>query len=110
MPLQILSWDLPIAEEQQKAYGEKAKTVWIPTALKQPGVTEFRAYRNPTLTSPQVTIHIEFDRMDALMQFVASEDYSMIMDGLRATGATNISVEIWDTSPVVPEPLRPANR
>lgn len=75
--------------------------------LKQPGVTEFRAYRNPTLTSPQVMAHIEFDGMDALMQFLVSDDYGMIMGDLRATGATNISVDIWDGSPVVPEPLRP---
>ena len=109
MPLQILSWDLPISEEQLKVYGEKAKTVWIPTALKQPGVTEFRAYRNPFLTSPQVMFHMEFDRMDSLMQFLASDEYSMIMGDLRATGVTNISAEIWDASPVVPEPLRPAN-
>ncbi len=33
MSLQILSWDLPGSEEQLKVYGEKAKTVRIPTIL-----------------------------------------------------------------------------
>ena len=109
MSLQILSWDMPSSGEQLKAYGKKSKTVWIPTVLKQPGVKEFRAYRNPSLTSPQVTAHIEFDHMESLMQFLASDDYSMIIADFGATGVTNVSSEIWDGSPVVPEPLRPAN-
>ena len=109
MALQILSWDIPLSEEQLKLYGEKAKAEWIPTVLKQPGVKEFRAYRNPSLTSPQVVIHTEFDSMNSLTRFFASDDYSMIIGSLRATGVTNISAETWDASPIVPEPLRPSS-
>ncbi len=62
MALSILSWDLPPAE-QIETYNEKAHTEWIPTVLKQPGVKEFRAYRNPYHTTPQVVVHTEFDSL-----------------------------------------------
>ncbi len=107
MALAVMSWDMPLSAEQMKAYGEQAQSNWIPTVLKQPGVKEFRAYRNPTHTTPEVLLHTEFDSMNSLMQYLASDDYSRIMSELRATGVTNISVEIWDASPIVPEPLRP---
>jgi hypothetical protein len=107
MALAVLSWDLPLSAEQMKAYGEKAQSDWIPTVLKQPGVKEYRAYRSPTHTTPEVVSQTEFDSMNSLMQFLASDDYSRIMRELRATGVTNISAEIWDASPIAPEPLRP---
>jgi hypothetical protein len=91
MALAVLSWDLPLSAEQMKAYGEKAQSDWIPTVLKQPGVKEYRAYRSPTHTTPEVVSQTEFDSMNSLMH----------------TGVTNISAEIWDASPIAPEPLRP---
>ena len=106
MALSILSWDLPPAE-QIETYNEKARTVWIPTVLKQPGVKEFRAYRNPYHTTPQVVVHTEFDSLASWLKFVESEDYATIMADLRAVGSTNLSAEVWDTSPIVPEPLKP---
>ena len=107
MALVVSSWDLPSSAEQLKAYGEQAQSNWIPTVLKQPGVKEFRGYRNPTHTTPQVVSHTEFDSMNSLMQYLASDDFSRLMGELRATGVTNISAEIWDASPILPEPLRP---
>lgn len=107
MALHMLSWDLPSSEAQMNAYNEKARTDWIPTFLKQPGVKEFRGYRNPALTSPQVAVHMEFDSMHSLMQYLASDDYSNFMRDLRDSGSTNISAETWDGSPLVPKPLRP---
>jgi len=106
MALSILSWDLPPAE-QIETYNEKAGTEWIPTVLKQPGVKEFRAYRNPYHTTPQVVIHTEFDSLASWLKFVESEDYAAIMADLRAVGCTNLSSEVWGASPVVPEPLKP---
>ncbi len=108
MALYILSWDLPLAAEQLNEYGEKAKTVWIPTVLKQPGVKEFRAYRNLTGTTPQVTIHTEFDTMASLGQYLESEEYGNVITDLRATGVTNITAQVWGASPVVPDPIRPS--
>lgn len=105
MALGILAWDLPPAEKM-KAYEEHTRT-WIALVLKQPGVKEFRAYRNPFATTPNVVTHTEFDSMASWLAFVGSEDYRHIVADLRALGCTNIVSEVWDTSPLVPEPLKP---
>ena len=110
MALQVMSWDLPVALERPKAYGEKTKTDWIPTILKQPGVQEFRGYRNPNMVSSEVIIHIKFDSMSSLIQYLASEDVHRILADLKASGATNLATEIWDASPIVPDQLRPCGR
>ena len=106
MALSILSWDLPPAE-QIETYNEKARTSWIPSVLKQPGVKDFRAYRNPYQTSPQVMIHTEFDSLASWLKWVESEDYAAVVSDLRAVGCTNISAQVWGASPVLPEPLKP---
>jgi len=75
--------------------------------LKQPGVKEFRAYRNPYRTTPHVMIHTEFDSMASWLKFAQSDDYATIISGVRSAGCTNIAAEPWDASPVVPEAIRP---
>ena len=107
MALSILSWDLPPAE-QIETYNEKARTVWVPTLLKQPGVKEFRAYRNPSYTTPQVMIHTEFDSLASWLKFIESEDWAAIMADLRAVGCANLLSEVWGASPLIPEPLKPS--
>jgi len=89
-------------------YNEKARTSWIPTILRQPGVKEFRAYRNPYHVTPDVVVHNEFDSLTSWLKFIESEDYANLVSDMRAVGCTNIAVEIWDASPVVPEPWRPS--
>ncbi len=106
MALGILAWDLPPAE-QMEAYNKKAGTELIPTILKQPGLKEFRAYRNPYGTTPQVVTHAEFDSLESWLKFIQSEDYAAIVARLRALGCTNLVAEVWGASPLVPEPLKP---
>lgn len=106
MALSTMTWDLP-PEERIENYNQKARTVWIPSVLKQPGVKEFRAYRNPYRTTPQIMIHIEWDSLVSWLKYLESEDYAAIVSGLRAAGCTKIAAEIWGASPVVPEPIRP---
>jgi len=106
MALGILNWDLP-PPEQMGAYLEKARTKWIPTVLKQPGVKQFCAYRNPFKTTPEVVIHTEFDSLASWLKWIESEDYSVIVADIRAAGCTNLSAQILDASPVVPEPIKP---
>ena len=105
MALGVMTWDLPLGE-QMEAYNGKTRG-WITTVLKQTGVKEFRAYRNPQHTSPQVMVHTEFDSLESWLKWVGSEEYATIMSELRAVGCTNITAEVWGTSPVVPEPLKP---
>ena len=106
MALGILAWDLPPAEKTE-AYNQKTRN-WISIVLKQPGVKEFRAYRNPLGTTPQVVTHVEFDSIESWLRFLKSEGYASILADLRALGCTNLSAEVWDASPVAPEPLRPS--
>lgn len=108
MALGVLSWDLPPAERME-AYNEGAK-VWISTVLKQPGVKEFRAYRNFYRTTPHVMTHTEFDSLESWLNFLKSDDYAAIVNDMLALGCTNLSAEVWDVSPVAPEPLKPTNR
>lgn len=107
MALTIMSWDLPPAD-QIETYLEKSRTVWIPALLNQQGVKEFRAYRNPYNLSPQVMIHVEFDAMTSWLKYIQSDTYSSTMEDLRALGCTNQTLEVWDSSPIVPEPMRPS--
>ena len=105
MALGILSWDLPPADKLE-AYTEATKT-WIGLVLRQPGVKEFRAYRNPLGVTPQVITHAEWDSMASWLKFTQSDDYAFIVADIRAKGCTNLAAEVWDASPVVPEPLKP---
>ena len=104
MPLLVHTWDLPFAKSDLDWYQQRGSE-WVPMVLRQPGVTEFRAYRNPSQSSPQVMVHTEFETLDALQRWMASEEYHRIMGELRGCG--NISVAVWDNSPIVPRPRRP---
>ena len=108
MAMAILTWDLP-PQEQMAVYNEKARTDWIPTAVRQPGVKEFRALRNAFHASPQAMSITEYDSLAAALKFIETEDFARVMEGLRAAGCTNITVQLWDVSPVVPEPIRPGS-
>jgi heme-degrading monooxygenase HmoA len=104
MPLLVHTWDLPFTKADMEWYRERGGE-WVPTVLRQPGVVEFRAYRNPTLSSPQVMVHSQFATMADLQRWMASDEYRRIMGELRGCG--NISVAVWDDSPVVPHARRP---
>jgi hypothetical protein len=107
MALAMFTWDMPAGERVQ-VYQEKAHMEWIRSVLQQPGVTEVRGYRNPHHTTPQVMVHIELDSLAAWHQFLTSERYGELMFDLRAVGCTHIAVQVWDTSPLLPEPVRPS--
>ena len=105
MALGILGWDLPPAENMD-AY-VKVTQKGIAQVLKHPGVKEFRSYRNPLKVTPQVITHTEFDSMASWLAFIQSQAYADIVAGLESVGCTNFFAEVWDASPLVPEPLKP---
>ena len=107
MTLVIFTWDLPPGE-RLAIYNEKVRTEWLPSVLQQPGVTQVRAYRNPHHTTPQVMVHLEYDSLTAWEAYLASESYGELMFDLRAVGCTHLAVHVWDTSPLVPEPVTPS--
>lgn len=106
MALAILTWDLP-PQEQMADYNDKARTEWIPAVLRQPGVREFRGLRNAFHASPHAMSITEYDSLASALKFIETEDFARVMEGLRAVGCTNITVQLWDVSPVTPKPIRP---
>ena len=106
MALGIMNWNLP-ASGPSDEYTQRAQTAWIPTVLRQAGVTEFRAYRNPHDHHLHVMVETEFDSLDHLNAWVNSDEYAQLKNELAEYGATDISDQTWDASPVVPLPIRP---
>lgn len=97
------TWDL-LPNVDQQAYGEFAQRA-IGAILKAPGLIEFRASRN-MLGSPQVRSTSVFRTLADWASFNESDAWRELEADLRRF-ATNIGVEIWGPSPVLPEPVRP---
>jgi hypothetical protein len=89
----------------QQAYGEWAKKT-IGVILQTFGVVEFRANRN-LLGSPQVRATTVFQTLVDWSKFIDTDEWRTIEEELRAF-ATDILVEVWGPSPVLPEPVRPS--
>lgn len=89
----------------QQAYQEWAKKA-IGTVLQSPGIIEFRAHRN-ILGFPYVRSTSVWKSLADWANFAESPEWQNIETELRGKFATNVKVEIWGPSPVVPEPLRP---
>ena len=112
MAMITMTWDLP-PDEKYGAYVDdvyftnEERTAWIPRMLKQPGCEELRAYRNTFCTTPQILVLYEMDSITSCIRFIESADYVLFMDELRSDGCTNISIHLWGSSPLVPEPMKP---
>jgi hypothetical protein len=104
----MVTWDLPPGE-RLAIYNETVQTEWLRSVLQQPGVKEVRAYRNPHYTTPQVLVHVEFDSLRSWQVYLVSESYAGLMFELRAVGCSHIAVQVWEPSPLVPEPVTPAS-
>jgi heme-degrading monooxygenase HmoA len=96
-------WDL-LPDLDQQAYEGWAKKT-IGTMLKSPGIIEFRANRN-ILGSPQVGTTVLWQTLADWAKFAESAENQKIQSELYKF-ATNVKIELWGPSPVVPEPLRP---
>ena len=97
------TWDL-FPNIDQEAYGEFAKNS-IGAILKAPGIVEFRAHRN-MLGSPQVRSTAVYRTLADWAGFTDSDEWRHLEAELR-NFATNIRVEVWGPSPVLPDPVRP---
>jgi hypothetical protein len=102
---------MPVAYElklrpnfDQQAYGEFAKKA-IGIILPSPGVVEFRAYRI-LLGSPQVRSTTVFQTLADWANFVDTDEWRTLQAELRAF-ATDLHLQLWGPSPVLPEPVRP---
>ena len=88
----------------QKAFAEFVKDV-IATCMKAPGLIEYRASRN-VLGSPQGRATTVWQSLSDWAKFTESREWAELEAKAR-TFQTNIHVEIWRPSPLVPKPLRP---
>jgi hypothetical protein len=98
-----VTWDL-VPNVDQKAYGEWSKKA-IGTLLKTPGLIEVRANRN-LCGSPQVLIVDVWENMAAFGNF--SETVWPALEAELNPLVQNVHYTLWATSPVLPQPLRPA--
>jgi hypothetical protein len=108
MVLYVMTWDLPTHREQLTVYANKARNDWIPTVLRHAGVEEFRTFRNPMESTPQVMVTIEFDSLDSWRAFIDGDDNRRIMRELRIIGATNVAAQVWSPSTITPATERSA--
>jgi heme-degrading monooxygenase HmoA len=97
------TWDL-LPGIDKNAYAEWVKN-FIATILKQPGLIEFRAYRN-VAGSPQARNTFVWQSLSDWAKFAQSKEWAEI-DAKFRTFATNWRMEIWGIAPLVPKPLRP---
>ena len=66
-------------------------------------MAEFRTFRNPMESTPQVMVTIEFDSLDSWRAFIESDDNRRIMREVRIVGATNLTAQVWTPSNITPE-------
>ena len=97
------TWDL-FPDIDHEAYGDFANNS-ISAILKAPGIVEFRAHRN-MLGSPQVRSTAVYRTLADWASFTDSDKWRHLEAELR-NFATNIRVEVWGPSPVLPEPVSP---
>ena len=97
-----MKWNIrPEKMEEYLAWNQGA----IGRALNVPGVVEFRAYRPATGTS-EVVITFEFADMATWVAWHTNEVVQTVLDEVHAL-ASDVTLELWGPSPVVPEPIRP---
>ena len=99
-----ISWNL-LPNIDQDAYAEWAKKT-VGGILQAPGLIEFRANRN-ILGNPQARSTTVWKSLSDWANYTDTDDWRALEEELRGF-VSNIQVEIWGPSPVVPEPLRPS--
>jgi heme-degrading monooxygenase HmoA len=101
-----MTYDL-LPNVDMKAYQEWAKNA-VGIIAKQPGMLEFHVNRN-VLGSPMVRTTIVFRSLEDWAKFAESGAWHSMEAEMRGF-ATDMRVEVWGPSPVLPEPVRPTNR
>lgn len=98
----VMSYDL-LPEVDQQAYAAWAKDA-IGIVLQQKGLVELRANRNLLGTPQSRTVSV----WQSISDWAAfNEGQWAPLDQQLRKMATNLKVELWGPSPVMPEPVRP---
>ena len=88
-----------------QGYYEWMKTAIVPT-LKSHGVVEVRAYRSVKESQGVLVVGL-WEKLEDWTDYSQSEGWNSFFSPLQSTFATNIRMEVWGPSPLIPAPLRP---
>ncbi len=102
MVLYVMRWN--IHPDKKETYSGWTKGA-IGRTISAPGVVEFRAFR-PVSGPFQVVVTYEFADMAAWAGWHGNDDVQAVLDELH-TLATDVNLDLWGPSPVVPQPIRP---
>ncbi len=102
MSVVILTYTMPSGAELKPYLGKVPG--WIDVALAGAGAREFRGYRS--LDGKEVTTITEYETVSAAEKWLASDSYTALRHDMEKAGCKNIQVRTWDTSPLVPQPVR----
>lgn len=89
----------------EAAYFEWMKKAIIPT-LTAKGIIEVRAQRNIKEAQRVLVVGI-WENLEDWTVFSQSEGWQSLINTLQNTFATNVGIEVWGSSPVIPKPLKP---
>ena len=103
MVVYVLKYD--IRSEKSETFVKWATETAIPRILKIPGLVEFRSFR-PITGNHQIASTYFFKDAAAFAAWQAHEDFEKSTNELRSYAA-NVYGELWNPSPIVPEPLKP---
>jgi heme-degrading monooxygenase HmoA len=101
-----MTYDL-LPSVNMKTYQEWAKKA-VGIVAKQPGMLEFHVNRN-VLGSPKVRTTTVFRSLEDWAKFAESDAWHS-MEAEMHGFATNMKLEVWGPSPVLPEPVRPSGK
>jgi antibiotic biosynthesis monooxygenase (ABM) superfamily enzyme len=100
--LYVVRWDIP--SKQTDEY-----LTWVRFGIAQtiavPGVIELRSYR-PVAGETQVVTTFQFEDFASWSAWFDHEKVQAVFEQMFAM-VTNIHRELWEPSPIVPEPIRP---
>jgi hypothetical protein len=106
MALITVSYDLPTDPAQLQAYAAWAGMAG-PRITAAPGMVWWQPFRTAQATSPQVISVLFMDSLAAAQRWEASADFAALLDEMQELGCTSIVVQVFDESPLIPEPQRP---
>lgn len=104
MYLYVLKWDVnPKKNELYEDWALKA----IRRSLSVPGVAEVRAFR-PIAGQSQVVVTFQFADFESWSSWFNDDEIQKLFNELFAL-AVNVQRELWEPSPLMPEPVRAAS-
>lgn len=106
MALIVVTWDLPANQDQIEQYTAKSNE-WGQDILQRPGLVQWCAYRNPLSATPQVMAIQEYDSLESARAWLDTDRMKQVIAEMRDSGCSNFTIQLWDQSPIIPEPIRP---